>query len=90
MHFEKQKALQNGCVPTLPKIFRPVTRNTLFFYLVLSLETNHKCKNDTHAVVIVYNIKTTKTNISGHNMSISKSIHLQLNRQIQSVRGPYA
>ena len=25
------------CVPTLPKIFRPITRNTLIFYLALFL-----------------------------------------------------
>ena len=29
------------CVPTLPKIFRPVTRNTLIFYLALSHMRNH-------------------------------------------------
>ena len=42
MHFERQNAFQNAsnhiifqkkkiCVPTLPKMFRPVTRNTLIF-----------------------------------------------------------
>ena len=42
MHFERQNAFQNAfkkiqkkniqiCVPTIPKIFTPVTRNTLFF-----------------------------------------------------------
>ena len=50
MHFERQNAFQNSknyfyfsekkiCVPTLPKNFRPVTRNTHFFiwpYTILS------------------------------------------------------
>ena len=27
------------CVPTLPKIFRPVTRNTLIFYLAILFDT---------------------------------------------------
>ena len=50
MHFERQNAFQNAqnyiffqqkknkniCVPTLPKIFRPVTpKHTYFFYLAL-------------------------------------------------------
>ena len=48
MHFERQDAFQNAiklisfqkkvkkiCVPTLPKIFRPVTRNTLFLFGVI-------------------------------------------------------
>ena len=47
MHFERQNVFQNTyyiffrkknnlkkiCVPTLPKIFRPVTRNTLIFFI---------------------------------------------------------
>ena len=34
---KKQDNLKNNCVPTLPKIFRPVTQNTLiFFYLALA------------------------------------------------------
>ena len=45
MHFERHFAFQNAlilffpekktCVHTLPKIFRPVTRNTLIFYFAL-------------------------------------------------------
>ena len=42
MHFERQHAFQNACiffpefffmtcVPTLPKILRPITQNTLIF-----------------------------------------------------------
>ena len=30
---KKQDNLKNNCVPTLPKIFRPVTQNTLIFFL---------------------------------------------------------
>ena len=28
--------IKKRCVPTLPKIFRPVTRDKLFFYLALA------------------------------------------------------
>ena len=51
MHFERQicfskciklyffpvkKIIKKICVPTLPKIFRPLTRNTLIFHLALA------------------------------------------------------
>ena len=29
--FQKKKIIKKICVPTLPKMFRPVTRNTLIF-----------------------------------------------------------
>ena len=38
MHFKMHKIIffqKKKCVPTLPKIFRSVTRNTLIFYLAL-------------------------------------------------------
>ena len=38
MHKRKnsgKKNIKNTCVPTLPKFFRPVTQNTLIFYLAL-------------------------------------------------------
>ena len=44
-HTDKPKALFQSwgqkkiCVPTLPKIFRPVTRNTLIFYLAILFDT---------------------------------------------------
>ena len=46
MHFERRNAFQNAlsyffseknkCMPTLPKIFRPVTRNTLILLFGLT------------------------------------------------------
>ena len=33
------------CVPTLPEIFRPVTRNTLIFYLDLLFGHTPTCMN---------------------------------------------
>ena len=41
--FEKKKVIKK-CVPNLPKMFQPVTQNTLiFFYLALFI--NHFCRN---------------------------------------------
>ena len=36
--FSRKKVIKKICVPTLPKIFRPVSRNTLFFYLAYTQE----------------------------------------------------
>ena len=38
--FPEKKIIEKNCVPTLPKIFRPVTLNTLIFYLALSINFN--------------------------------------------------
>ena len=40
--FQKKKIIKKICVPTLPKIFRPVTRNTLIFLLGLKNNFEHK------------------------------------------------
>ena len=49
VHFERRNAFQNAynyifyhkkkCVPTLPKIIRPVTRNTLFYFALKAINS---------------------------------------------------
>ena len=37
MHFKRKKIIKKICVPTLPKIFRPFTRNTHIFLFGLNI-----------------------------------------------------
>ena len=48
--------IKKTCVPTLPKVFRPATRNTLFFILPYQFL----------AVKIVYSKRTTFENCNRH------------------------
>ena len=43
IYFPEKQIIKKICVPTLPKIFRPVTQNTLFLFLFgLSIEFSLK------------------------------------------------
>ena len=55
MIFFQEKILEKICVPALPKIFRPVTRNTLTFLFGLLqvehvMQVKHACTDFTMTV----------------------------------------
>ena len=56
--FQKINNLKNVCLPTLPKVLRPVTRNTLFFNLA-SLEATHS-NNDNPKLIFLSKYKLNR------------------------------